>query len=107
MNNPARIWNYSRIPIKSGRPRVEGRKSEIPNREGVSLISEAEHIVQHPNPSTKIATIDTIDYLIEKVGFSLLHDYGREIILKAGHEQKLPEQAQRFRKVLAIIGFGE
>ncbi|MFN7088433.1 MAG: glycosyltransferase [Candidatus Paceibacteria bacterium] len=88
------------------REQIKGRNFEIPGAGGFLLTSPADNLEDYYIPGKEIAIFTSVQDLIEKIKYYLVHEDERERIREAGYKRTLAEHTyvHRFNEIFRIMG---
>jgi len=101
-------WDKQRSDQHQSRPprQIKGRVFEVPACGGFLLTQPAEDLDQYLRPGMDCATFDSLDELVDKVRFYLVHEDERRAIARHGYERTMAEHtyATRLRSIFEQAG---
>jgi len=88
---------------------IKGRNFEVPGTGGFLLTQSAAHLEDYYELGREVDSFHSIDEMIEKVRYYLLHEEERTAIAEAGYRRTLRDHTyqQRFKDIFAQVGLTE
>lgn len=106
VNSMRVIADFLRVIAAHPSPQIKGRNFEVPGAGGFLLTSPADNLAEYFIPGKEIDVFDSLDDLVEKIGYYLSHPAERRAIRQAGLERAHRDHTyeRRLRDVLSALG---
>ena len=102
-----RVADFARRrPPETRRSQIKGRTFEVPGGGGFLLTDRVPHLEDFLTPGKEVATFESTDDLVERVGWWLSHDEERAAVAEAGYERVRAEHTydHRFAEIFRRAG---
>ncbi len=111
LQDMVRIFNQTKVNLNIGESfsavqQIKRRNFEVPGCRGFLLTTPAEGIQEYYEPDKEVVIASSLEELLDKSRYYLVHEREREIIAQRGYERTLAEHTwtHRLKDVLQCVG---